>query len=143
MDRVMVTLHGGEPLSASLIGRIKSNDLAVLKVERGGQEALPLSPLARPSAGESLLAIGHGFSFRSVGFTGMVAAETSAKSMLRVNGFPHIELVGAPVFDVKGRLVGLNTSMFTRRRKTSVRVASSDVIAQAMSLLGLAGGKLS
>lgn len=123
-SRAVVQLADGRSLEARVIGRDPTHDLAVLRIE--GQD-LP-APLPRPEAGEglevgqSVLAIGNPFGLDWTLTTGIVSAldrELPGDGGRAIRGLIQTDAAinpgnsGGPLLDARGRLVGVNTAIFS------------------------------
>lgn len=110
--------------SAELIGASPQHDLAVLRVRMTGQKPTPL-PLGTSQdlqVGQKVLAIGNPFGFDHTLTTGVISALD--RSIDDDNGGAIHRLIqtdaainpgnsGGPLLDSAGRLIGMNTSIFS------------------------------
>lgn len=120
-DRVIVRLADREELEAEVVGQDPRSDVALLKVNPGRD--LPIVEIgssANLEVGEWVLAIGSPFGFESTATAGIVSAKS--RSLPSENYVPFIQTdvainpgnSGGPLFDVEGRVVGLNAQIFSR-----------------------------
>ncbi|EYD70935.1 serine protease, putative [Limimaricola hongkongensis DSM 17492] len=120
-----VQLADGRSLAARVVGRAPGHDLAVLRIEG---RALP-APLPRPEIGEgalevgqSVLAIGNPFGLDWTLTTGIVSAlerDLPGEAGRTIRGLIQTDAAinpgnsGGPLLDARGRLVGVNTAIFS------------------------------
>jgi serine protease Do len=119
-DEINVILQDDTNLTATLVGRDKKTDLALLKVT-------PKKPLPAVSFGDSdkirvgdwILAIGNPY-----GLGGTVTAGIISARARDINSGPYDEYLqtdapinrgnsGGPMFDMDGNVVGVNTAIFS------------------------------
>jgi S1-C subfamily serine protease len=105
------------------VGADRSRDLAVLRVE--GAPPLPPLPLGDSSSlrvGQAVLAIGNPFGFEHTLTTGVVSAlgrgfESQAGSVvgggIQTDAAINPGCSGGPLLDLAGRVVGVNSAIFT------------------------------
>lgn len=119
-DEITVTFVDGKTLPAKLIGADPSSDLALLKVEPAGK--LPTIAFAdsdRARVGDWVVAIGNPF-----GLGGSVTAGIISARGRDINSGPYDDYLqidapinsgnsGGPVIDASGRVVGVNTAIFS------------------------------
>jgi len=120
----LVGLADGRVLRARLIGRAPSHDLAVLRID-AGRNAPPPIPLGESRSlrvGQSVLAIGNPFGLDWTLTTGVVSAldrEIPASGGRTIEGLVQTDAAinpgnsGGPLIDSSGRLVGVNTAIFS------------------------------
>ncbi|MGR3463514.1 S1C family serine protease [Limimaricola sp.] len=124
-SRATVQLADGRSLEARVVGRAPSHDLAVLRIS--GRD-LP-APLPRPEpgqgaleVGQSVLAIGNPFGLDWTLTTGIVSAlerELPGEAGRMIRGLIQTDAAinpgnsGGPLLDARGRLVGVNTAIFS------------------------------
>ena len=124
-SRATVQLADGRSLPARVVGRDPGHDLAVLRIE--GRD-LP-APLPRPEGGEgalqvgqSVLAIGNPFGLDWTLTTGIVSAldrELPSEAGRMIRGLIQTDAAinpgnsGGPLLDARGRLVGVNTAIYS------------------------------
>jgi len=125
--KVRVSLQGlNEPVEAQVIGHEEDKDLAVLKVD---QSALPpgIQPLEVGTSndlnvGQSVLAIGNPFGLDYTLTTGVVSAlgrEVAGAGGRPIQGCVQTDAAinpgnsGGPLLDSRGRLIGVNTAIYT------------------------------
>ncbi len=122
-DEIFVRLIDRREYSATVVGTDPRSDLALLRVEA---EDLPTVEVGRSESlkvGEWVLAIGSPFGFDYSVTAGIVSAkERSLPDRNRENYVPFIQTdvainpgnSGGPLFDLDGRVVGINSQIYTR-----------------------------
>jgi S1-C subfamily serine protease len=123
--KVTVRFQSGKEVEAKILGRDRSTDLAVLKVDPKG---LSLKPVRLGSAkdvevGDPVVAIGNPFGLDSTLTTGVVSAKQRQIPAL-VSGFRISDVIqtdaainpgnsGGPLIDAAGEVIGINTQIAT------------------------------
>jgi S1-C subfamily serine protease len=121
-DRVRVALADGSELSAVLLLGDPAADLALLRVEGSGQPlpSLSLGDSDRVEAGDLVLAIGNPFGIGQTVTSGIVSAlvhtpQTGARpAFIQTDAAINPGNSGGPLITVDGRVIGINTAIFTR-----------------------------
>ena len=119
-----VRLSDGRDVGASLVGISPAHDLAVIKIDVSGlPAALPIGTSADLRVGQMALAIGNPFGLDWTLTTGIVSALD--RSIRSEDGRSQIEHLiqtdaainpgnsGGPLLDSAGRLIGVNTLIFS------------------------------
>ena len=107
-------------LKARLVGRDSATDLAVIKVEGGGYPFVDFEDRAKPRVGDWVIAVGNPYNLSGTATAGIV----SALSRRNVSGSSYVDYMqidapinrgnsGGPTFDVEGRVVGVNSAIFS------------------------------
>ncbi len=119
-DKITVILHDNTRLKAEIIGRDKKTDLAVLRVKP--KKDLPAVQFGNSDVlrvGDWVMAIGNPF-----GLGGTVTAGIVSARGRDINSGPYDDFIqtdasinrgnsGGPLFDMDGRVVGINTAIFS------------------------------
>ncbi|WP_295582059.1 DegQ family serine endoprotease [uncultured Lamprocystis sp.] len=119
-NEITVTLNDGSKHQAQVVGRDDKTDLALLKIDAG--RTLPFVDLADASAtrvGDWVLAVGNPF-----GLGGSVSAGIVSARGRDINAGPYDDYLqidapinrgnsGGPLFDVYGRVIGVNTAIYS------------------------------
>ncbi len=124
---IEVILGHSRVLSATVVGRDRSTDLAVLRVEATGLPALPLGDSDAVRVGDWVVAIGNPFGLSHTVSAGIVSAKDRTNQDLRQNGggldeagyYDFLQTdasinpgnSGGPLLDTSGRVVGINTAI--------------------------------
>ncbi len=131
-DRVDVGLSDGRRLHGSVIGRDARTDLAVVRVEDGGDlTALPLGDSDRIRVGEIVLALGHPYGLLRAASLGIV----SWKGPPPEGGLPGFDFLhtdalvnpgnsGGPLVNLAGEVIGVN-SLAARNGSMGIAVPAS------------------
>ena len=120
VDEIIVKLSDKREFTAELVGSDSRSDLALLKIEA---EDLPTATFGNSDelkVGQWVLAIGSPFGFEHSATVGIVSAK--GRSLPSENYIPFIQTdvainpgnSGGPLFDLKGRVVGINAQIYTR-----------------------------
>lgn len=117
-----VRLADGTAADARLVGVAPSADLAVLHIPPSGLRPLPLGTSADLRVGQKVLAIGNPFGLDWTLTTGIVSAlerELPGNGGLRLRGLIQTDAAinpgnsGGPLLDSAGRLIGVNTAIYS------------------------------
>ncbi|MDA8774069.1 Do family serine endopeptidase [Chlamydiia bacterium] len=120
-DEITVVLHNEESYVATIVGKDKDMDLAVLKIDAANLKAvLPADPLAI-RRGDWVIAIGNPFGLGGTVTAGIVSGmERSNITDARYQSFIQTDAPinpgnsGGPLFDLNGNLVGINNAILSR-----------------------------
>lgn len=122
-DEIFVRLIDRREYVATVVGTDPRSDLALLQVEANDLPTVTIGESASLKVGEWVLAIGSPFGFDYSVTAGIVSAkERSLPDRNRENYVPFIQTdvainpgnSGGPLFDLEGRVVGINSQIFTR-----------------------------
>ncbi|MFX4222710.1 MAG: DegQ family serine endoprotease [Thalassobaculum sp.] len=117
---IKVVLDDGTELDASLVGRDPKTDVAVLKVE--SDKPLPTLPWGDSDGlevGDWVVAIGNPFGLGGTVTSGIVSARSRDINAGPYDDFIQVDAAinrgnsGGPLFDTEGRVVGMNTAIFS------------------------------
>jgi len=119
-DEITVTTKGDQKLKAKLIGRDAATDLAVVKVEGSHFPYVSFEDRAKPRVGDWVIAVGNPFGLGGTATAGIVSA-LARKNVSDSNYVDYMQIdapinrgnSGGPTFDVDGRVVGVNTAIFS------------------------------
>ncbi len=120
----LVTLSDGEERPAKLVGSAPFKDLAVLKLEEppAGVRPLQVGSSSNLIVGQTVLAIGNPFGLDHTLTTGVVSAlgrELDAEGGAKIENVIQTDAAinpgnsGGPLLDSAGRLIGVNTAIFS------------------------------
>lgn len=119
---IMVALTDGRELRAAVIGRDETTDLAVLKVTdpKNPKARFPFvdfEDAAKPRVGDWIIAIGNPFGFGGTATAGIVSAYGrdigQGVDYLQIDAPINRGNSGGPTFDTYGRVVGVNTAIYS------------------------------
>jgi len=121
---IAVSLHDGRTLPATVVGRDATIDLAVLKVSDPNDRNarfpyVDFKDSAEPRVGDWVLAVGNPFGLGGTATAGIVSAY--GRDIESSGLVPYLQMdasinrgdFGGPSFDVYGRVVGVNTAIFS------------------------------
>jgi S1-C subfamily serine protease len=123
-DAAKVTLADQSTWNAKLVGAAPEKDLAVLKIDApaGKLTPLPLGSSETLRVGQSVFAIGNPFGLDQSLTTGVVSAlgreiqsETGAplREVIQTDAAINPGNSGGPLLDSSGRLIGVNTAIYS------------------------------
>jgi serine protease DegQ len=120
-DDIEVTLSDGRSASARLVGTDADSDLALLKVALDNVPVIPFGDIAQVSVGDPVLAIGNPFNVGETVTSGIVSAlDRNQLGLSTIENFIQTDAAinpgnsGGALVDGEGRLVGINTAIFSR-----------------------------
>jgi serine protease Do len=118
---ITATLKDGRELKAKVIGRDERTDLAVLKVEGASFPYVQFAPEAKVRVGDWVVAIGNPFGLGGTATAGIISAlgrdfrgESNIADFMQIDAPINPGNSGGPTFDMSGRVIGVNTAIFTR-----------------------------
>jgi len=111
---ITVKLSDERELTARLIGRDESTDLAVIKVEGGNFPFVSFEQSAEPRVGDWVIAVGNPFGLGGTATAGIVSArgrdiDSAYVDYIQIDAAINRGNSGGPTFDVYGRVIGVNT----------------------------------
>ena len=119
-DEITVTLHDGRQFEAELRGTDENTDLALLSIPV--EDALPFAEFGDSDAvrvGDWVIAVGNPFGLGGTVTAGIVSARGRDIRSGPLDDFLQIDAPinrgnsGGPLFDTEGRVVGVNTAIFS------------------------------
>ena len=120
VEEITVTLTDGTEYPAELIGRDAESDLAVLKIDNGGDLPFVTFGDARESrVGDWVIAIGQPFGLGGTVTSGIISAvyrSTGAGAYdryIQTDASINRGNSGGPLFDMQGRVIGINNAIFS------------------------------
>jgi serine protease Do len=115
-----VRLHDDRELRAELVGTDPKTDLAVIKVRAEGLRAAPLHTASDLRVGQWVLAVGSPFGLSRTVTVGIVSALgrgsmgiTDYGDFIQTDAAINRGNSGGPLIDLRGRVVGINTAIFS------------------------------
>jgi S1-C subfamily serine protease len=121
-SKIEVTLGNADPVSAQVVGKDPSTDVALLKVDAPSNELHPLS-LGNSSdaqVGDPVIAIGNPFGLDRTVTSGIVSAlqrEIKAPNGFTINNVIQTDAAinpgnsGGPLLDANGQVIGINSQI--------------------------------
>jgi serine protease Do len=121
-DEIIVALSDRREREAKLIGADPASDLALLKIDADDLPTVKFGSSEKLKVGEWVVAIGSPFGFELSVTAGIVSAKGRSLPDEYGNYVPFIQTdvainpgnSGGPLFDLDGRVVGINSQIFTR-----------------------------
>ena len=119
-ETIKVVLKDELELEAEVVGRDESTDLAVLRV-KGGRGPFPFvnfEDAAKPRVGDWVITVGNPFGLGGTATAGIISAygrdigETFV-DYIQIDAPINRGNSGGPTFDVFGRVIGVNTAIFS------------------------------
>jgi serine protease Do len=121
-ETIKVTLNDKRQLTARVIGRDESTDLAVLKVDGSNFPFVSFESIAKPRVGDWVLAIGNPLGLGGTATAGIVS--TIGRSLVGDASSAFVDYIqidapinrgnsGGPTFDIYGRVIGVNTAIYS------------------------------
>ena len=119
-EKIWVKTHDGKRFRARLLGSDPKTDLALLKVDAKGK-SFPFVEFAEgePRVGEWVVAVGNPFGFGGTVTAGIISAKSRVIGAGPYDDFLQIDAPinkgnsGGPTFNMKGKVVGVNTAIFS------------------------------
>lgn len=119
-DKITVHTADDRTFQARLIGRDPATDLAVVKVDARDLPFVSFEDRAKPRVGDWVVAVGNPFNLGGSATAGIV----SALGRKNVSGSNYVDFMqidapinrgnsGGPTFDLSGRVVGVNTAIYS------------------------------
>ncbi len=119
-DIVRVRLANGDEIDAEIVGTDELTDLAVLKVEQPrNQPFVEFADDVNLRVGDFVLAVGNPYGLNGTVTSGIVSAiggqnrENQYLDFIQIDAPINRGNSGGPTFDLKGRVVGVNTAIFS------------------------------
>lgn len=119
--KILVILHGGAPLTATLIGADPFTDLALLRVDlpKGHRATVVLGNSDRMEIGQEVVAIGHPFGLGYALTTGVVSGfgttpdpqAAPREAVIQTSAAINPGNSGGPLVDKNGEVIGLNMAI--------------------------------
>ena len=132
VDAIRVTLHNGDLYEAEWVGSDPAADVAVLKIKVPDDAKSPpeLQPLEFGNSdevrvGDMALAVGNPFGLSESVTRGIISAKQRRLSDGGNEYFQTDAVInpgnsGGPLIDIRGRLIGINTAIFTGQQDVRV-----------------------
>src|SRR5439155_11539992 len=151
-DDIRVRLADERELTARLVGKDERTDIALLKVEAGGE--LPVAPLGNSDdvqIGEWVVAIGNPFGLDHTVTAGIVSAkgrrdvrpggsQTGYYDFIQTDASINPGNSGGPLINSRGEVIGINTAMNAQAQGIgfAIPINMAKVIAPLLKLHGRA-----
>ena len=119
-DNVEVRLKGGKTVKATVVGADPLTDLAVLKIDPpAGQAFVQFAEDAPLRVGDWVVAVGNPYGLSGTVTAGIVSAiggegrDGQFLDYIQIDAPINRGNSGGPTFDLKGRVVGVNTAIYS------------------------------
>ena len=124
-DAIQVMLHDGRSTNAVVIGTDQATDLAVLKIQLPDLQPIELGDSDNTRVGDVVLAIGNPLGFGHSVTQGIVSAlgryglqQNMYEDYIQTDATIHLGNSGGALIDTSGRLLGINTLIYTGNNAT-------------------------
>jgi len=119
-DEITVKFNDKREFKAKVIGADRRTDVAVIKIEASGLQAVKFGDPSRLKVGEWVVAIGSPFGFENSVTAGIISAK--GRSLPQENFVPFIQTdvainpgnSGGPLFNLNGEVIGINSQIYSR-----------------------------
>ncbi len=119
-DKIIVSMVDRREFVATLVGVDKRSDIALLKIDADGLQAVEFGKSSDLEVGEWVLAIGSPFGFEHTATAGIVSA--IGRALPNENYVPFIQTdvainpgnSGGPLFNMQGKVIGINSQIYSR-----------------------------
>ena len=145
---IKVVLKDERELPAKVVGRDEGTDLAVIKVEGKNFPYVNFENAARPRVGDWVIAVGNPFGLGGTATAGIISAygrdigETFV-DYIQIDAPINRGNSGGPTFDVYGRVIGVNTAIFSPSGgSVGIGFAIPSDVADTITKQLIAGGKI-
>ncbi|MFC4486932.1 S1C family serine protease [Tepidiphilus baoligensis] len=121
-ERFLARFGDGRSVPARVAGRDQESDLAILRLEDSGPfPALPFAPPDSFDVGDVVLAVGHPFGVGQTVTMGIISALgrndlglSTFENFIQTDAAINPGNSGGALVDTQGRLLGINTAIFSR-----------------------------
>jgi Do/DeqQ family serine protease len=120
-SRIDVNLQNGKRYPATLVGRDKATDLAMLKIDARGLPEASFASSEKARVGQFVIAIGSPFGLDYTVTTGVLSAKgrggigaNEIEDYLQTDASINPGNSGGPLIDLQGRVLGINTMIIGR-----------------------------
>jgi serine protease Do len=119
-DKITVHTSDDREFKAHVVGRDPATDLAVVKVDTTNMPFVSFEDRAKPRVGDWVVAVGNPFNLGGTATAGIVSAlgrknvsDSSYVDYMQIDAPINRGNSGGPTFDLYGRVVGVNTAIFS------------------------------
>jgi serine protease Do len=149
-ETIKVVMKDETELDAVVVGRDEGADLAVIKV-KGGRSNFPFVNFensAKPRVGDWVIAVGNPFGLGGTATAGIVSAYgrdigDTFVDYIQIDAPINRGNSGGPTFDIYGRVIGVNTSIFSPSGgSVGIGFAIPAEVADAVTKQLISGGKI-
>ena len=117
---IHITLADGRDFAAKVVGTDPKTDVAIVKIKADGLPALTFADSGEVAVGDVVLAVGNPFGIGQTVTQGIVSAKNRRTANDMDEDFIQTDAAinpgnsGGALVDVEGRLVGINSEIFSR-----------------------------
>ena len=147
-EEIKVVLKDERELDAVVVGRDEGTDLAVIKVKGGNFPFVNFENSAKPRVGDWVITVGNPFGLGGTATAGIISAygrdigETFV-DYIQIDAPINRGNSGGPTFDVYGRVIGVNTAIFSPSGgSVGIGFAIPADVADNITKQLIAGGKI-
>ena len=128
-EDIVVSVNGSKEYQAKVIGKDPYMDLAVLQIE-SDEKFIPVSfgDSNKARVGDWVIAIGNPYGFGGTVTTGIISSRNRDIGLTRYDDFIQTDASinvgnsGGPLFDLNGKVVGINTAIIAPGRSGSIGI---------------------
>jgi len=128
-EDIVVSVNGAKEYKAKVIGKDPYMDLAVLQIE-SDEKFIPVSfgDSDKARIGDWVIAIGNPYGFGGTVTTGIISSRNRDIGLTRYDDFIQTDASinvgnsGGPLFDLDGKVVGINTAIIAPGRSGSIGI---------------------
>jgi serine protease Do len=120
-DKITVKLRDGREFDAKRIGADAGTDLAVIKIDAKDLPTVQFGDSRQLEVGETVIAVGNPFGLEQTVTEGIVSAKgrselglSEYEDFIQTDASINPGNSGGPLIDVTGKVVGVNTAIFSR-----------------------------
>lgn len=144
-EGITVDLPDGREVPARIVGRDPGSDIALLRVQAGGQAPGELVVSGQTRIGSLVLAVGRPAGARLSASMGIVTAQSGPwrtwrggllDSLIQTDVSLYPGFSGGPTVDVDGRILGLNSSLLLKGAAAVVPVETLKRVVQSLATQG-------
>jgi serine protease Do len=147
-EEIKVVLKDERELDAVVVGRDEGTDLAVIKVKGANFPFVNFENSAKPRVGDWVITVGNPFGLGGTATAGIISAygrdigETFV-DYIQIDAPINRGNSGGPTFDVYGRVIGVNTAIFSPSGgSVGIGFAIPADVADNITKQLIAGGKI-
>ena len=141
-DEILVLLHDGRDAIAKLVGSDPDTDLAVLRIKLPNLEAITTTNPSKAKVGDIVLAIGNPYGFGHSVSQGIVSATgryglglSTYENFIQTDAAINQGNSGGALVDSYGRLLGINTAIYTDQSGGSMGIGLATPIDLALGVM--------
>lgn len=141
-DEILVLLHDGREAIATLVGSDPDTDLAVLRIKLKNLEAISTANPSKAKVGDIVLAIGNPYGFGHSVSQGIISATgryglglSTYENFIQTDAAINQGNSGGALVDSYGRLLGINTAIYTSQGGGSMGIGLATPIDLALGIM--------